>query len=118
MNLGESQDMNVRVHVLVQDASALWQGGHRIRISVQCQMEWIAASLQDVNVLQEARMEPMTSEEMAAIPSMALYIIQPGDSLWSIAKRFNTTPDQIMQYNEVSETEALPEGRCFVLIKA
>lgn len=118
VNLGESQDMNVRVHVLVQDASALWQGGHRIRISAQCQMEWIAASLQDVNVLQEARMEPMTSEEMAAIPSMALYIIQPGDTLWSVAKRFNTTPDQIMQYNDVSETEALPEGKCFVLIKA
>ncbi len=118
MNIGDGKDVSVRVHVLVQDASAMWQGGHRIRISVQCQMEWMAAELQKVKVLQEARMEPMTSEEIAAIPSMALYIIQPGDTLWSIAKRFNTTPDQIMQYNEVSETETLVEGRCFVLVKA
>ena len=63
-------------------------------------------------------MEPMSGEEMAQIPAMALYIVQPGDTLWDIAKRFNTTADRIAQINEMGADEVPEPGRCFVMIKA
>ena len=118
LNLGGDPKTRVRCRVLVQSVDASWQGGHRIRANVQCQLEVTAARVQNVQVLQEVSLDPMSAEELSRIPSMALYVVQPGDSLWDVAKRFNTTPDQIMLYNEVTEGEDLPEGKCFVMVKA
>ena len=38
---------------------------------------------------------------------MEIYTTQPGDSLWSIAQRFRTTPERIAQDNA-----CLPRGCC------
>ncbi len=35
------------------------------------------------------------------VPSITVYFIQPGDTLWSIAKRYRTTPDAILATNNV-----------------
>lgn len=118
MNYGAQASTRMRARVLVQEASASWQGAKRMRASVQCQLELISSETQNIQVLQHAELTPMSSEELARIPSMALYIVQPQDTLWSIAKRFNTTPDQITRFNELNEGEQLTPGKCFVMIKA
>ncbi|MBQ7916307.1 MAG: DUF3794 domain-containing protein [Firmicutes bacterium] len=118
MNLGMDEDTQLRARVLVQEASANWQGAGRMRANVQCQLEIVAGKVQEAEVLQDVSLAAMEAEELAKIPSMALYIVQPGDSLWSIAKEFNTTADRIMELNEIKEGEALPVGKCFVMVKA
>ena len=103
---------------MVQEASAAWQGARKLRISIGCQLELTAAETQKVQTVQDIRMESMSGEELAAIPAMALYIVQPGDTLWDIAKRFNTTADRIAQINEIGAEETPEPGRCFGMIKA
>ena len=44
------------------------------------------------------------------------YIVQPGDSLWKIAKKFHTTVDNIKETNGLTEDEIRP-GDKLVLIK-
>ncbi len=118
MNLGMPEDIRLRTGVMVQEASAAWQGARKLRISIGCQLELTAAETQKVQTVQDIRMESMSGEELAAIPAMALYIVQPGDTLWDIAKRFNTTADRIAQINEIGAEETPEPGRCFVMIKA
>ena len=77
LNLGGDPDTRVRCRVLVQSVDASWQGGHKIRTNVQCQLEVTAARVQNVQVLQEVSLEPMNAEELSRIPSMALYVVQP-----------------------------------------
>ena len=43
------------------------------------------------------------------VPSMVVYFVQPGDSLWNIAKRYRTTPDAIMEVNG-NENECIKPG--------
>lgn len=118
VNLGLEEDVQLRTRVHVQEASASWQGGGRMRIGVQCQLEVTTGKSQEVEVLEEVGLVPMEAEELSQIPSMALYIVQPGDTLWNIAKEFNTTADRVMELNEIKEGEALPVGKCFVMVKA
>ena len=44
------------------------------------------------------------------LPSMIIYFVQDGDTLWDIAKRFKTTPDAIIS-NNGSEKDLLKSGK-------
>ena len=42
--------------------------------------------------------------------SLILYIIQPGDTLWKIAKRFRTTVDEIVRMNGIENPDVIYSG--------
>ena len=43
--------------------------------------------------------QPLDTEKLQKLPGIVGYIVQPGDSLWKIAKKFHTTVDNIMDTN-------------------
>ncbi len=71
--------------------------------------------------------EPTTAELISEIncdeeavlpkmPSMSVYFVQKGDSLWSIAKKYRTSPDSILSAN--SETaESIKPGKCIYIFR-
>lgn len=36
-----------------------------------------------------------------------IYVVQNGDTLWKLAKRFGTTVDDILQYNHIADPDAI-----------
>ena len=50
------------------------------------------------------------------MPGIVGYIVQSGDSLWKIAKKFHTTVESIMSMNELSSEEIRPGDR-LILVK-
>lgn len=71
----------------------------------------------DMDMIDEVEELPYDDEELAKIPSFTGYVVKDGDTLWRIAKRYNTTIDKIRQYNENVE-EPLETGQKLFLIKA
>ena len=53
---------------------------------------------------------------MKRMPGIVGYIVQPQDSLWSVAKRFHTTKESVMESNELLEEKINP-GDCLILVK-
>lgn len=53
--------------------------------------------------------------EERARPSIVVYFVQPGDHLWSIAKRFNTTIDDLIKVNHIEEPDNLVSGNSLVI---
>lgn len=47
------------------------------------------------------------------MPSMSVYFVQKGDSLWSIAKKYRTSPDSIMSANG----ESIEPGKCVYIFR-
>lgn len=52
---------------------------------------------------------------LAAQSSMTVYIVQPGDSLWHIAKHFNTPIDELLEVNELENTRIIPGQKLLVM---
>ena len=50
-------------------------------------------------------------------PSITIYIVQSGDSLWNIAKRYNTTVDDIISSNDISSPDTLMPGEKIIIEK-
>ena len=50
------------------------------------------------------------------MPGLVGYVVQEGDRLWTIAKRFRTTVDNVMASNGLASEEVKP-GDTLLLIK-
>lgn len=70
-----------------------------------------------LNVLEEVMMEDMSKEEIDAYPSMTVYQVKKGDTLWNLAKRFNTTVKDIEQLNDLDASDNLKEGQKIIILK-
>lgn len=55
--------------------------------------------------IKEVEFAPFDMEEVEKRPGITGYIVQDGDILWDLAKKYNTTVEGIMEVNELSSEE-------------
>lgn len=55
--------------------------------------------------------------DLSKAPSIIIYICKENDNLWDIAKKYNTTEEEIAQTNEINPNEELQPGKCLILEK-
>ncbi len=53
-------------------------------------------------------------EELPELPSLAIYYVKEGDSLWKIAKKYRTTIEDIMKYNELKDDKIYPGDQLLI----
>ena len=59
------------------------------------------------NMIQEVKMEESRDCDSY---SMVIYFVKPGDSLWSIAKMFKSTIDDIAKVNDIENPDRINVG--------
>lgn len=46
-----------------------------------------------------------------------VYFVQPNDTLWSVAKKYNTTINSILKYNDIDDHDTLEPGTKLIIFK-
>ena len=54
---------------------------------------------------------------MRRTPDIYLFCPTQGCNLWSVAKKYNTTINSILKYNEIADEEALEVGSKIMIFK-
>ncbi|MDE6357594.1 MAG: DUF3794 domain-containing protein, partial [Eubacteriales bacterium] len=62
-------------------------------------------------------LEDIDEEILNNIGSMNIYIVQPGDTLWCLAKKFNTTVDDIVELNDIENPDLIYPGQKLLILK-
>lgn len=57
------------------------------------------------------------AEQQISAASAVIYMVQPGDSLWSIAKKYQTTMEDILAVNEIENPDLLYPGQKLLMVK-
>ena len=47
--------------------------------------------------------------------SVTIYVVTSGDTLWELAKKYNTTMDSLIKINELESPETLVEGKKIII---
>lgn len=70
-----------------------------------------------LSTLEEIALEDMTKEELDKYPSMTVYQVKKSDTLWELAKRYNTTVKDIQEINDMDVPDGLREGQKIIILK-
>ena len=79
-------------------------------------MELFAVREQKEAFITEVEVREMDLKKLQDLPGITGYIVQPEDTLWSIAKRYYTTPEKICRLNQIEEKDVKP-GLGLVIVK-
>jgi hypothetical protein len=59
--------------------------------------------------------EPLPMDEIAALPGLTGYVVQEGEGLWDIAKRYHTTMDEIAATNSLKPAGVKPGTKLLIV---
>ena len=105
---GEGHRMDLDVDLYLEDLQYrvldvdLFETRGRVRVNIDVGSSFDKEVLMDV--------EESRQEEKRAQPSIVVYFVQPDDNLWKIAKRFNTTIEEMVKVNDIEDPENLVPG--------
>ena len=66
--------------------------------------------------IESAEFRPIDTEELESRPGIVGYFVQQGDTLWNLAKKYNTTVENIKEVNYM-EKEGINKGDKILIFK-
>ena len=101
---------------MAENLNVLMLGADEAEVRAGIVLEAIVLTREDMTILGDAELVPYDEEKIRKMPGIVGYRVQPGDTLWKIAKKFYTTVEGIRETNEGIGEEVKP-GERLILIK-
>ncbi len=100
----------------LEQLSAVMIGGGNVEVKATISLDLLALQPVCEQIITGVTDSPMDFNNLQKLPGIVGYIVQPGDTLWKIAKKFHTTVDTIMTTNGLTESTIKPGDR-LILVK-
>ncbi|MBA1334817.1 MAG: hypothetical protein HPY66_0437 [Firmicutes bacterium] len=79
----------------------------RVKVQANVSKSFSKEVLMDVEEAAEAEVRPGAS--------IVVYVVQPGDTLWKVAKKYSTTIEELVKINELEEPDKLVPGQKLII---
>jgi len=114
---GAAAGMDVTIDVSVDHISfnMLSQRETELRFMLAFNAQVMEA--REMNVIHDISFQDLSPEWLSNLPSMSVYVVQPGDSLWKIAKKYNTPLDELLELNEIENPDRIYPGQKLLILK-
>ena len=67
-------------------------------------------------MIRDLKVSELDMEKVGELPGMVVYVVQPGDNLWNIGKRYYVPVERIREVNELS-TDEVRTGEKLLIVK-
>lgn len=114
---GITEDSVYQMEPGLEQVSAVMLGGDSVEIKASVTMDVLVLNQVCGQVILNVREEPLDTERLKQIPGIVGYVVQPGDSLWKIARKFHTSVDAVMGDNGLTDPSIRP-GDKLIIVKA
>ncbi|KXG77840.1 Spore coat assembly protein ExsA [Fervidicola ferrireducens] len=120
---GAKEDMTLDFEVEVEHVSSKVDPNDARRYEVRVVLKLVSKVTRmvqldvvvDVEEAAEEEKKGEKKEEYKDKPYMTIYIVQKGDTLWKIAKRYNVTLDAIIKANNITNPDLIYPGQRLII---
>ena len=111
---GLNSDCHYEINPTIEQLDGTGVGSHEMEFRAVLDLDTLV--LQDISrpVVESVAVKEIPEEVIARMPGLVGYIVQPGDTLWDVAKRFYTTTEQILAGNSLQSGELKPGDRLLI----
>ena len=113
---GLDNTCHVSVQSVVEQLSVSMVDSETAEAKITLSLEIFAVKEQKEDCITEVEIKEMDLKKLQQLPGIVGSIVQPEDTLWSIAKRYYTTPEKTCELNEIEEKDLRP-GLGIVIVK-
>ena len=98
----------------VEQLAAVMLDSNEIEIKAELSLDIIAFKKKRGKAVIGAKQLPFDEEAFSSLPGMVVYMVKAGDSLWEIAKKYDTTMEHLMKMNDLQTEEVKVGERIFI----
>lgn len=113
---GIREDSVYQLDAGLEQLGAVMMGGDMVEVKAVIALDFLVLQPAKEPVITGAAVMPVNLQKLQELPGIVGYIVQPGDTLWEIAKRFHTTISAIIAANELSDDQ-IKKGQRLLLVK-
>ena len=113
---GIREDSIYQLDTGLEQLSAMMLSTDTIEVKATVILDFLVLQPVSETVIESVSVEPLDVKKLQEMPGIVGYIVQPDDSLWTIAKKFHTTIDNVVAANSLPE-EKVSAGDKLILMK-
>ena len=113
---GITPDSVYQLNTGLEQMTAVMTGSDTVEVKAVISLDILVLQPVKEPVILGVKESPLDFEKLQELPGITGYIVQPGDCLWDIAKRFHTTRKQVIEANGLSGEQVRP-GERLILVK-
>ena len=110
------EQVNSSLSYHVEQLAVTLAGSEAVEVKAILSFEVFLRRLATVEVITEVRTEPLDMKELSERPGIVGHIVQNGEDLWSLAKKYMTTIDGIREINGLND-EKVSQGDKLLIFK-
>lgn len=114
---GVNNAMNADVSMEVEHCNYSMISSNQVEIRAVLGVGTKVEAKKVLPVINKANEGAVDEKKLQNMPSIIVYIIQPGDNLWEVAKRYGSTVDTLMRINSLTEKDVLIPGQHIIILK-
>lgn len=107
-----------RVKPGLEQLSAMLLGNGELEIKAVITHDSLVMAPMEIPTILSAQIVPMDPEKFSQMPGIIGYVVQNGDTLWKIAKKFYASVDSIRELNDISGDNLTPGQRILIVKQA
>ena len=92
----------------LEQLSTTMVDSNEIEVKIVLNLNVLVLRRETIPLIEEVEETPLDIKKIQSMPGITVYVVQPGDTLWDIAKKFYTTTGQIRQVNQLGQDELEP----------
>lgn len=111
---GVENGMSASVHLIEDGIDLEILDERSVQVNITYRARVIVKAKRRLSLIRDCA---LITEDDQPKPSMLFYLVQKGDILWKVARRYNTTMNAIAKANDISVGEELVEGAKLLIPK-
>ena len=114
---GAKPDMDVKVDVSIEHTGFNMLSDRETEVRFLLSFNTRVNEEKEVSMITDIDFIELDKEYLDSMANMTVYVVQNGDTLWKIAKRYNTDLEELISINDIENPSSIYPGQKLLILK-